>query len=298
MHFVFSSDDAYAMPLAVAVRSLADVLPDPGTARVTVLSDRIEPRSRARVQASCPEIAIEFVDVAALLPDGLPVGQNQSRAIYARLFAPSVLDGDGLMLYLDCDLIVLEDPSQLLWVDLRSRTIGAVRDVDSPTASCPGGLKNWRDMGIDPRLPLYNSGVLLIDCMEWKRQDAAQRVIDHVRRYEAGIRFADQDGINVVLAGRIHSLPLRWNAQPPLRRAKHLGYSFFEDDEVDEAIFDPAILHFAEGAKPWHHDAPDSATSVWRDLVQRTSWVGWKPPRGPRLSQRVVKGVRRTLAGE
>ena len=287
MRFVFAADDNYAMPLGVALQSLRE---HSGTeAGAAVLSDGIGAENRARLKHSWP--GLEFFDVGAMLPNDLPLGGGYlSRSTYARLWAPEVL-GDERLVYLDCDLIVTDDLTPLFDWPLKGATLAAARDVDSPVASCPGGLTSWQEAGVDPRLPLYNAGVLVIDSRAWTERESARRVLDYVRT-RPGIAWADQEGICVALSEEIEPLPLRWNAQPPLRRTAHLGYAFFDPVEVDEAVNHPAVIHFAEGAKPWHSMAPDTATSLWRDVITRTAWSSWTPPKPPSVLDRAQARLR------
>jgi lipopolysaccharide biosynthesis glycosyltransferase len=161
--------------------------------------------------------------------------------------------------------------------------MAAVQSASIPEVSCPGGLAQWRNLAMSPRAPYMNSGVLAIDSNAWKARGLGREVLDFVPAHQDDISLADQDGFNGVLAGDWAALPLRWNQESCLWNSPHFAYSFFVQDEVDEALRDPAIIHFAGPPKTWHVHCEDPAAAQWRDVLDRTEFRNHKLTRPPEV---------------
>jgi lipopolysaccharide biosynthesis glycosyltransferase len=188
--------------------------------------------------------------------------------VYARLLIAELLPRSwDRVIYLDSDTIARHPLSDLWTVDLAGAILGAVRDDYVPTISSPYGLPTWQQHGLDPDLPYFNSGVLLIDLAAWRRH----RIGEQALRYLADateIRLFDQDALNAVIAGRWRQLDIVWNVtgywrKPHRRTGRH------------QAILDDArIRHFAGHGKPWDPDplpgVPD--THLFFASLARTDW--------------------------
>ena len=67
-------------------------------------------------------------------------------------------------------------------------------------------------------------------------------------------------------------------------------------DEVDEALRDPAIIHFSGRDKPWYGDPRDSAeSSLWWDYLSRTSSPKFRPLKAANEFRRLKIAIRRKL---
>jgi lipopolysaccharide biosynthesis glycosyltransferase len=279
------------MQAAVALHTLSSVLSDRSSA--VVLSSGIDAARMSDIGRSCPMLDVTFVDVGSLLPRTLPVTAGFPLFTYARLLVPDVLGSDvGRALYLDCDVLVVDDPTPLLSLDLEGAPAAAVRDFDTPTVACAYGLADWRALELHPSTPYFNAGVLVMDLEAWLAADISGRTFAYARQRPDRLRCADQDALNAVVRGGFASLPLRWNAQPPVRKPECGLYAFFGAGEVDAARDQPGIVHFSEAVKPWHSGSTDPLSSAWRAEIAATAWSGWRPP----LRQRIDHVRRRITA--
>ena len=267
------ADDNFVAPLAVALRSLADSQSNQPASHVTVLSMGISPENRTRLERSAEELSLSFVSVDDEIPQDAPAADHLTRAAYGRLKGVERLPrGTQRAVYLDADVIVREDLEFLFSVDLEGSPVAAVQDVGAPHAAA--ALSNWRDLGLSPTTPYMNTGVLVIDVEKWRAMDLGATTLEFAMRHRDTVRWADQDALNGVLAGDFARLPLRWNQGSSLRSPTHFGYSFFAEAEVDEAIRNPAIIHFCGVSKPWHKMCTDSAAADWLNLLGRTEFRG------------------------
>jgi lipopolysaccharide biosynthesis glycosyltransferase len=203
------------------------------------------------------------------------------------------------VVYLDSDLVVRDNLDFLFSFDLGGAPLGAVQ-----TAVVSQGLPTWRSLGLSPNTPYFNSGVLVIDVDAWRARNLGDAVLNFVVEHRDDIRWNDQDGFNGVLAGDFAPLPLRWNQEAALRRPTHQYFLFYPAAEVDEAIANPAVIHFTGQDKPWMPGSTDPATAEWRMLFEKTTF--WNPESGVspepakvgrflRLRQRALYVIRKIL---
>src|SRR5262249_42885778 len=145
---VFGVDDRYIGPLCVALQSLADAHPPPAAPTVVVLHRGLNADScqRLRLHASLLGLHMELRQVAHT-GARLPVSGWVSDAAYLRLDIPDVLDDFPVVLYLDCDILVVDDLRPLLRTPLDGARLAAVRDAIHPVLEFSVGLPGWRELG-------------------------------------------------------------------------------------------------------------------------------------------------------
>lgn len=273
---VVTTDERYAMPTAACVRSVIDSHRPGRPLHIAVLASDLDPATTDRLRRSWAspdhELAITFADVDlspfAALPTVSAVGATVTSGVYARLLIGELLPTTwDRVIYLDSDTITRHPLADLWTVDLAGAILGAVRDDYVPTISSPYGLPACQQQRLDPDLPYFNSGVLLIDLAVWRRN----RIGEQAMRYLADadeINLFDQDALNAVVAGRWRPLDTVWNVT---------GYWRKEDRRTgahQTILTDARIRHFAGHGKPWDPDplpgVPD--THLFFTSLERTDW--------------------------
>lgn len=180
---------------------------------------------------------------------GLPAMGRISRVMWYRLYLPDLLHGLDRVLYVDCDVVVMNDLRPLWETSLGDALVGAVSNVFER-----GFEHRARELGLAGPSHYFNSGVLLMDLKAWRRERTAQHVLAIARERARELAWPDQDALNMALTGRWRALHPRWNCQNSLFYFAHAADTF-GPDRVREAIRDPGLLHFEGGAlaKPWHY---------------------------------------------
>src|SRR5690606_6741170 len=160
----------------------------------------------------------------------LPVdGSTYPLNIYARLFIPHFVPQEvEKVVYLDVDMIVLKDVFDLWNIDISGYTIAAVHDTFDTAYY---GIKNYEELGIPKDSKYFNSGLLMIDTVKWRRDRITEKLMRCLIKYKEYAKYPDQYGLNVIFANAWYELDSRWN-------------TFIYKDEED-----PHILHFI-GYKP------------------------------------------------
>lgn len=169
-------------------------------------------------------------------------GSNVSRhgaATYLRLLIPGLMAGRyDRLLYLDTDIIAQGGGvTDLLALDLRGQTIGAVRDTmlwRTPSRH----VAEFKAAG-RPAHPYFNAGVLLIDVARWNGTGVLDQCLDLFAKTPHLLTRHDQTLLNLVMAGRWTELSPVWNWQ----------YTWVSRFFADLA--DPRLTHFIGPLKPW-----------------------------------------------
>lgn len=262
-----AADAAYAWPATLTLLSAASR----STARVVCLlvGDQLEEQFVTCVREIFAGAGVPFEHVGADLHEfgALPLGAHFSRAIYGRLIVVDVAERLATRtLYLDSDVLVVKDIAPLARVALGGRSVvAAVRARGIPTCGSVGGIVDWRERGLDPTAPFFNSGVLLIDNDEWTAHEVSPRALAYLRRSSRGVMFGDQTALNAVLIDQWLELPWWWNYQVVRTPAVRIG-RVVVSRRGSFSLAKAHILHYFASVKPWDAQYPPG---YLRDLYRR-----------------------------
>jgi lipopolysaccharide biosynthesis glycosyltransferase len=295
-----AADDAFAMPLTVALRSVLDTLSPAHALEIFVLDGGIREENRERLAASLDpgRARLRFV---APPPEALAKIRHRGRTslvTYFRILAADLLPAElRRAIYLDADVVAVADLSRLWAEPLRGAPVLAVRDAGAPTVSSPRGLLNYRELGLAPDLPYFNAGVMSLDLACWREEKLGARLLAYLETHAGAIRWWDQDALNGVLAGRWGELDPRWNQIPQCWEPAAGEGDPFPPALRERVIRDPWIVHFSTWSKPWHWGCKHPARERFFEVLDRTAWAGWRPRRSFRdsLVWRRWLGLRRRL---
>lgn len=248
---------------------------------------RAEARLRATV-ARLPNLGLTLHRHEDGANAGWHVDRHLSKECYLRLVAADVLPASlDRVLYLDSDLVVLDDLMPLWMTDLGGHPVAAVPDIltQPPRAA----------LGIAPDHVYVNSGVLLIDLAAWRARGLTARIAGFVERQGSALEYHDQDALNAVLQHDIRLLDFRWNLQ-----ARHMRFNDHalgvHRDAFRRAAAAPAILHYAGPEKPWRFRARTARKADYDRHLAMTDWRGARPTLahpGQRLEYRLDRALAR-----
>jgi lipopolysaccharide biosynthesis glycosyltransferase len=255
---VLACDAAYGMPLATAIRSIVEANSAYWPLEFYVLTNGLSERTRTRVVCSLPtdSALLRWISVDLERFQGYSTAPYISAMTYARLLIPRAFpESVSRVLYVDCDLLVLDDLAPLWCTDLQGAVVGAVLDgLDAQIKANKPGLETL------PRVREYfNAGVLLIDLDRWRAERIAENALDYLIRHPQS-RFSDQDALNVACDGRWRRLDVRWNFQGHL-------YQRIGDIAPNEL---PGIVHFIDSAKPWIPSSLSANAEFYDEFRRRT----------------------------
>lgn len=183
-----------------------------------------------------------------------PQGHGWNLSIYYRAIAPTILDNQiEKLLYLDADIVCLNDLSDLFKIRLEKEVAAVVKDgTGSATID-----KRLDTLGIekDRYTSYFNSGVMLINVSEYNKQNIWFKFIDVIKRKREVLFFFDQDAFNIVLSKSVRYIENKYNYQ-----------------NLDKDIKQPCFVHFAGVRKPWFINFDYYYFDAWRRIYHESPW--------------------------
>lgn len=179
---------------------------------------------------------IKFYTIDDVRVDEFVMMSTWTKAVYFRLYFPLLVNpAIGRIIYLDTDTLVLANLRELYVVDLEGYPVGAVYD-------------NY--VGIQPLIGIvkegeyFNSGMLVIDVLNWRSLCVSEKTITYLLQYPERIKFVDQCGLNAVLHRNWKRLDEKFNLIFSL-----IPQNLTKGDRK-KFIADKVILHFTL-QRPW-----------------------------------------------
>ena len=212
----FSSNDWYAEHLAVAIYSLLKHLSEWYFAKIFILDGWISEKNKKLITSLWARFnngEIEFI----LMDRSKYEWRNTkglSQETYYRLELPELLPEYEKILYLDVDIIVRGDISQLYNIDISSNSVWAVREIT--TINYYTDLYNIKS----PFWLFFNAWVLMMNLKKLREINLKKSVLDFINTYNEKLIAYDQDALNVILIQNWTSLHPKYNALPFLRATK------------------------------------------------------------------------------
>jgi lipopolysaccharide biosynthesis glycosyltransferase len=292
---VCAADNLYAMPLAVAARSALENLNPQRDMTLFIIDGGISLHNRRKILASLdskrcrvqfipkPDDLLGKIQVLRYFEteDGFKEQTYITLTAYYRLLIPELLPDDlEKAIYLDCDLVVQGDLSQVWESEMGDNYLLAVQDLWTPIAKL--GLLNHEELNISLEAKYFNSGIMLLNLQQWRANRMSTQLISYLREKRDRIRFHDQDVLNAVMAGHWGELDLRWNVTPGIHNTYwQKSASPSEQDALSQAVSNPGIIHYAMVSKPWNNRYTGFEYSLGFDhlffhYLTKTAWSGWR----------------------
>jgi lipopolysaccharide biosynthesis glycosyltransferase len=265
-----ASDHRYLPHAATCLRSVLVESSDPAGVRAHLLhGPELPDEGIDQLRQMVTELGstLESYCLADELVDGLRVSDRFPAPNWYRAFLPDLLPESPRVLYLDCDVVALDDVATLVTMDLDGCAIAAVDNISL------GQADNLERTGLTEREGYFNCGVLLLDLDRWRQDDVGAAVVAEGRA-RPDAPFPDQDALNVVLAQRRYHLHPRWNCSNSLVYLPTAADDLFGADAVQEALRHPGLVHF-EGMqvdKPWHYLSKHPYRSAYLEHRSHTPW--------------------------
>ncbi len=245
----FSTDDNYIPFLDVALRSLIENASKDYEYKIVILNTGLDTESIAKImQNECEGFSIEFIDISEALEGVCSRFKNVyhfSVVTYYRLFIASLFPQYDKIVYLDCDLVVLGDVSELYNTELGDNIIGAAPEEFVQNTK---EFRHYAKVAVDVDPDGYvNAGVLVINLKAFRENKIEEKFTELICEYDFDLLDPDQAYLNYLCLGKIHVLPNGWNKEPmpiPCEGKKN-------------------IVHYALYKKPWQYDDVDDGEYFW-----------------------------------
>lgn len=254
----FAVDNAYIPFLAVTIKSLSKKVNKANMYNLRILyTDITKENQKEILKYQNENIIIEFVDVSKnikKIKDKLLIRDYYSNATYYRILIPSLYPEYKKALYLDSDIVILDDIAKLYNVNINNYLIGAVSEH---------WFRDYREfkgygkkvIGLSNYKKYINAGIMLMNLQNLRDiqfEDKFLHLLETVK-----YRFAqDQDYFNRICKGSIKYLNEYWNAS---------GYLYKKTN--------PKIIHYTI-FKPWLFKDMPNNHYFW-DVAKETAFYDY-----------------------
>lgn len=281
---VLAANNRFAPYLSIMIQSMVEHASSDRKYDFIVLHSDITDQNQNIINKAYikDNISIRFINVDDYFDkDKYFVNQHLSIETYYRLIIPEIMPDYHKILYLDCDMVVLEDVAKLYDLELNGNVIGAVKDVDiaGQTKVNANNLKKYipQKLGLEDPFQYFQCGTLIIDLDELKKLTSSEELMKIATSYS--YRCHDQDVLNKVCKGKITYLDQKWNVlmnwenfytgTSRMDFIKMAPRELFY--EYQEARKTPYIVHYAGYQKPWTYGDCDFAEYFW-EYAQRSPY--------------------------
>lgn len=262
MNIVFCADYGVLHALHVAAYSVLNRMDQTGEeTKFFIISDKFDQSDIDKLAETLRKTGKKFqVELVRLDPKVFAGFKplNGSLAAYYKLVIPQLINLDRF-LYLDTDILCDVDLSPLKDVPMEGVAVAWVSEAPMDKAF---DRKVALDLGNNPDHLYFNSGVLLVNAIEWKKQDVTARTLDYLTHNEALIR--EQSALNVVLHKRTIPIDEKYNSLSNMR--KHWPDLIKPLGQINR------LIHFADYPKPWDFmgEVVHPQFSLWREILKQT----------------------------
>lgn len=257
----FSANDKYVPLLATEIVSIIKNSSPAKNYDIVILMTSISDENKSNLLSLVTDQAnfsIRFVDVAPYVYgynfyiESDITNTKYSDEIYFRVLAPAVMANYSKVIYLDADLVVLDDVSKLLELASHEHLISAVRDYEG-IANCYNNnyertKYRIRELGITNFDDYFISGVIVMNIEKFNEQFHPRDLLDMA--VSKNWKQYDQDLLNYLCKGSVKILNAEWDFVEDIDRIyQKMPKQLFEEFASSEKS--PKIIHFSANRKPW-----------------------------------------------
>ena len=252
----FAIDDSYTPFLVVALKSLLDNASKDYNYCIKILHTNVDEFHKSQVKKyEAENVSIEFVDLSYYIEkvkNKLYTRDYYTNTTYFRLFLPELYPQYDKVLYLDSDIIVVGDISELYNTDMGTNLVAAAPDdiiqknkVFQDYAELVVGVAKYQHY--------FNAGVLLMNLDELRKFNFQEKFLYLLEKVKFSVA-QDQDYLNRLCKGRVTLVSHDWDVMP------------YVNDETKEE--DIKLIHYNFAYKPWHFEDVTYNEYFWKYAKQ------------------------------
>lgn len=238
----FAIDDGYTKFLAVALQSLIENASMEYKYLIKILHTNVTKEHMEQIKKyERKNVSIEFVDLCYYIEkvkDKLYTRDYYTNTTYFRLFLPELYPQYDKVLYLDSDIIVLGDISELYNIDMETNLVAAAPDdiiqynkIFQDYAELVVGVAKYQHY--------FNAGVLLMNLDELRKFNFQEKFLYLLEKVKFSVA-QDQDYLNRLCKGKVKLISHDWDVMP-----------YVNDETKPENI---KMVHYNFAYKPWHFE--------------------------------------------
>lgn len=253
-----SCDNNYAQYAGVVIASILLNSDDKSFFNFYILDGNIEQENKDKIEKlkEIKNFNLNFISIDENLFEVYKkIGTHSyiSLSAYYRLKLASLLPKIDKVLYLDCDVIVSSDLTELFETDISEYYAAGVKDI---AVNSSGYVPKLEKGNI-----YFNSGVLYFNLDKIRKDNIESEFEKYTIENFDKIRVGDQEIINVVCQGKIKELSSTWNVQ---------SSNFVNRSDYTK---NPNIVHYVGRNKPWKFGSINYWKNLYFNVLEKTPWA-------------------------
>ncbi len=284
---VYSSNNNYVPYLTTSIKSLIEHASPDKNYDIVILENQISDKNKQKILTLTQNnISIRFFNVTSYISDcQFFLNRYFSAETYYRIFVAEIFRLYEKIIYLDSDVLVLENIAELYEINLKNNLIAAANDIVSYSHrinnyiifNIPRKTYTQEILGIDDTRYYFQAGVLVFNIKEMLKNNITQKFLDKIEEIKNPVCH-DQDILNSVCYKKVLYIPQKWNFYAffnpkSLERTDIMNrYNDIPNSlktEYEYAYKHPNIIHFAGNEKVWFNESIDFG-NLWWKYAQKT----------------------------
>lgn len=256
INIVMITDDNYVMPTIVAITSMLLNKAQNSRYIINILTNNLSTKNINLLEKlNSTSCTINILQEEQLINKYQNIVQNRhvTYTSLLKFFIPNIFKNLDKILYLDSDIIVQKDLSDLYQTNIDNYYAGVIKDT--LTVKNPNHLLKLSCFNKN----YFNSGVMLLNLKKMRENDIANKMINY--RLTVEQHFMDQDTFNVIIGENVKFLSYRYNFLNYYLSVldKHQLSLLFEEDlskyNSDKNLYQNCtIIHLGGKEKPWKYN--------------------------------------------
>jgi len=235
------TDDNYVVPTIVAITSLQKNKKETTLYDTYVIGCNLSNENKTTLEKTGAKV----IDNEVLLPEFENSHPHVSVAALSKFNLPNIFENLDKILYLDTDMIILKDLSQLFQIDLQEHYAAVVKDMaGTKLENCHKQVRNKH---------YFNSGMMLLNLRKMREDKIFEKLVDYKLHQDRG-HFMDQDCLNAIFAENVIYISPVYNWMAP-------NQTGFSKDEIKDfydlpqnlSLKNVAIVHLTNRRKAWDY---------------------------------------------
>ena len=257
----FAANDKYVPLMSVTISSIIENSCPENNYDIVILMTSISDENQVKLRkliADKSNFSIRFVNVGPYVfgyrfyTESDPTNTKFSDEIYYRVLVPALMPSHKEVIFLDADVVVLEDIANILKYDYSNSLIGAVRDYEG-ISNCYN--KNYEktkyrisELNIKNFDNYVLSAVIVMNPQKFNEQFDVKDLLNLA--VSKNWKQYDQDLFNVLCQDATTIIDAGWNFMEDIYGTYHsLPKALF--NEFLESEKHPKIIHYSGSRKPW-----------------------------------------------
>lgn len=279
---IFNVDNKFVPYLCAVLASIIENSTSANNYDIVILEEDVTFYNKHLIKSLCVEhsnFAVRFCNIKGFIDkfekNIFYTHAQFSITTYYRLFISEIFKNYSKVVYLDSDIVVLDDIANLYKFEMGDNLVAATPDIQTVyNAKVKKTVPKWNisyEQYLSEKLNVYNhddyfqAGVLLFNIDEMKKTDIIEKFIDKLKELKIP-SLVDQDILNAICYEKVAFFDPAWNHLYHIQ-----DYSFLKgvisDDlyvKFDSSRYNPKIIHFTSEFKPWFYPKNILANYFWK----------------------------------